>query len=53
MESTPCADLQNAVGRYEAETDLGKLAVMFGVEGALQFTEQVQSDDEQVESNKI
>lgn len=52
MESTPCADLQNAVGRYEAETDLGKLAVMFGVEGALQFTEQVQSDDEQVESNK-
>lgn len=52
MESTPCADLQNAVGRYEAETDLGKLAVIFGVEGALQFTEQVQSDDEQVESNK-
>lgn len=52
MESTPCADLQNAVGRYEAEADLGKLAVIFGVEGALQFTEQVQSDDEQVESNK-
>lgn len=45
IESTPCADLQKAVGRYKAETDLGKLAVMFGAEGYLKLLDIAQSGE--------